>query len=410
MTVHYKFTLFLIKNKDYIIGLLILLFIIGIGIAIYIYLNDDDDDDDDDHKYCDLNNKEEANGKAKGKSNECDTLPDTTMYDNMGTLIDNQDESTVQIYNNTTEDFLHVFITSRTNTQQWEKIDGSGTISDLIDWSFTDYSINPNGVGIAWDPLGAKIASEIIIPKNEYIILQNPIPITHGVKGNVTDQFQMIPIKMKTENVPLKKTDPVNASRTSLMYDQQAIILEAGQKAVSDISAVVGINYKVHYELTSSDKKGNPIVKKMTINKNPCERLSSLYQLEVGCINPVEKDCINFESKSTATCNIGSQNCKFNKCSDKLFNIPCQLDKYRTKLDGGKLPGHTSDGGPLGEPVKLFINNSNNLKPGSDLKKYCEDIQCNTGDFEPYCYDYNDTGASPTLTDPYKIKIIISDL
>ena len=417
MTVHHKFTLFLIKNKDYIIGLLILLFIIGIGIAIYIYLNDDDNDD---HKYCDLNNKKEAQGKAKGKSNICNNLPNTRSLDNMGTSMQSQSNSSIQIYNNTSEDYLHIFITSNELNQIWKKINGSGSISNMINWGYIDPKSN---AGIAWDPLGSKLASEIIIPKSEYIILKNPIEIKYGNEGNVIDQFQMIPIKMKTGSRPLNKNENVTANRSTLMYEQKSILLEAGKEAVSDISAVDGINYKIHYELTSSDINNKPIVKKMTINKNPCERLSSMYKLEVGCINPFKKDCENFDkdSQSTATCcddelaattncKVGTQQCKFNKCSDKLFNIPCQLDKYKTNYDSGKLPGHTSDGDPLGEPVKLFINNSNNIKPNNDLKKYCEDIQCNTGDFEPYCYDYNDTGASPTLTDPYKIKIIISDL
>ena len=85
-----------------------------------------------------------------------------------------------------------------------------------------------------------------------------------------------------------------------------------------------------------------------------------------------------------------------------MFDIPDNLQKYKDEYDGGKPD----------EPVKLFINDVNNLKKPSDLKTFCNGVQKNkeTDDFTTYCYDYNDVHSSPYLRDPYKIKISYSNL
>ena len=313
-----------------------------------------------------------------------------------------QPDSTVQIINNTTEDFFHVFITSKTMDKKWTKVGGNGTIANPVNWKYIDPATN---AGITWIPLGAEIASQIIIPKNGNIVLLNPMPYVDPGPGNpVTDQFKIIPMRLKT-NAILKSTDNIEAHKDTLIYTQVPITIEAGEGAISNVSAVNGLNYKVQYELTSTaDPDPKMIVKTMRINNNPCLNLDQKYHLDVGCSSPFIIDCDDFtlgiDPKASCECKPGTQNCKFNECSELLFNIPDDLIQYKSAYDGGK----------PGEPVKLFINDSKNLKDNSPQKKYCHDMQENNGDFDTYCYDYNDTNASPNLVSPYKIKLTYSEL
>ena len=134
--------------------------------------------------------------------------------------------------------------------------------------------------------------------------------------------------------------------------------------------------------------------------------------MDIGCRNPAKIICAknsdsDWNPQDSCSCKPHTQNCAFNDCSNMLFNIPDVKQHYYHKYDGGKT-------GLNGEVVKPFINDSNNLKENTPLKKFCEDIQFNpnfnSGDFTTYCYDYNDTGSSPYLRSPYKISVIYTDL
>jgi len=317
--------------------------------------------------------------------------------------IKDQPDSTIQIINNTTEDFFHVFITSNSIHKIWTKVGGNGAIEDPVDWTY----INPNTqAGITWSPLGAEIASQIIIPKNGNIVLLNPMKYIDPGPGNPVSAsaiFKVIPMRLKTDNI-FKSTDEIQKNKNTLIYTQEPITIEAGEGAVADISAVNGINYNVEYELTSIDANQINKIKKMTIKKNPCLGLNQEYKLNIGCHSPFIVDCKEFtdgiDSHASCECKSNTQNCKFNKCSESLFNITPKLEIYKESYDGGKPD----------EPVKLFINAPINLKDGSQQKKYCDDLQDDSGDFKAYCYDYNDVGSSPTLMSPYKIKITYSEL
>lgn len=292
--------------------------------------------------------------------------------------IQNQPNSSIQLANNTSEDFLHIFIQCHSTSKKWNKIGGNGKIYDPVDWD-TD---NPNGGNYAWNPPGAVILAEVIIPNGEYILLNI---------GADAGTFIMQPIKMKKpdNSTPLKLGDDVY----SIIMKQSSLLYEGAKDAVADISGVNGINFRVVYSLTSDG--GN--VRTMKIQKNPCLSVANKFKMEVGCWSPVKQIC---GATPTCDCYPGTQNCAFNSCSTTLFDIPDNLKQYIDKHDGG-IPH---------EVVKPFINQNKNLKKGSDQSNYCDDIQYNSGDFTTYCYDYNDIGSSPYLRYPYKVKIVYYDL
>jgi len=290
--------------------------------------------------------------------------------------IQSQPGSTIQIVNNTSEEPLHVFLGTKNDKWTMTNPGGNGAIYEAVRWGSSQDLI-------AWDPIGAGNISEAIIPKNGYIILNLPKDM-HG------SAFRVTPLKLKNNDYyPLK----LSAVARSKVMKQWPILLEGGEDVVADSSAVDGINFRMKYELT-----GKSGVETMEIHKNPCAGLDPKYQLEVGCRNPALIDC----SSPTCDCKPNSQNCKFNDCSEKLFNIPPGLQIYKTTYDGGK-PANN-------EVVKPFINKTTNLKDGSPLRRYCNDIQENSGDFTAYCYDYNDVGSSPWLSPPYKMKVTYMDL
>jgi len=297
----------------------------------------------------------------------------------------------MQIINNTREDYLHVFF-QVVNNAPWIKTSGSGNIYPVVDWDKKEG-------GYSWDPLGAKLAQEAIIPKGEILIVK--IPDTKG-DAFVVQAIKMVDSKL---NKPLEWKDgsPENRKGGTIkkVVTQWPVLIEGGKDMVADASAVDGINFKINYSLTTGDNN----IYNMTIHKNPCENLPDKYKLDIGCRNPAKIDCSSFNDYSaqdTCSCKPNTQNCAFNDCSRLLFNIPDDIKQYYHCYDGGK-------SGPNGEVVKPFINNSKNLKDNA-LKKFCDVIQWNTGNFTTYCYDYNDTSSSPYLRAPYKIRIEYTDL
>jgi hypothetical protein len=287
--------------------------------------------------------------------------------------INNQPASSIQIVNNTSEDYLHVMFECNSLDQKFTKVDGKGSISPPIDWRQK-----------AWDPLGAQILAEIIIPKDEYVIF---------TIGDDFGGFIFAPLKMKDpkNSKPLTQSTPRSGSTLDGVLTQTPVLFEGGKDRVADISGVNGINFRTNYTLTG--RKG---IQNMKINKNPCLRIDKKFQLETGCWSPVKQIC---GGSPTCDCK-ADQNCKFNKCSETLFDIPDNMKIYENKYDGGN---------PY-DVVKKFINQNSNLKDNTDQQRYCDDIQYQNGDFTVYCYDYNDLNSSPWLAAPYKVKVIYNDL
>jgi Cys-rich repeat protein len=331
----------------------------------------------------------------------CKTACGTDMYCNGNSCVkDNylpilsQPGKTIQLANNTSDNFLHIFIQCNNVNQQWKKIGGDGTVTEPVNWGAQRDPSDPSKGNYAWDPPGAVILAEAIIPKNKYMLLQLPDDVV---------TFIMQPIKMKksNNNTPLKLGDDIY----SIIMKQTSLLFEATASTggVADISGVNGVNFRVKYSVLTS--KG---VENMEIQKNPCTRVSDKFKMEVGCWSPVKQIC---GASPTADCKPGSQNCKFNQCSQTLFNIPDDLKKYIGNYDeaGGPNPPY-NDYAKYPEYVKKFINQNQNLKQNSDQDNYCNDIQENSGDYTTYCYDYNDLGSSPVWVNPYKAKLVYFDL
>jgi hypothetical protein len=325
--------------------------------------------------------------------------------------IELQPKRSIQLANNTSDGFLHIFIQCTSVRQTWTKIGGTGKIATPVDWGTLRDKNNKNSGNYAWDPPGAVILAEVIIPKDKYIIINLPSDVS---------TFIIQPIKMKksNNNTPLKLKDNINKiikKQSSLLFEATVNKLQSG---VADISGVNGVNYRVKYSMTTS--KG---VEHMEIKKNPCARINKKYKLEVGCWSPVKIICGSSPTcdckvytrpcgeDSSQNCKESSQNCKFNKCSQELFKIPSNMKQYIGNYDraGGPTPPY-NDYSKFPEYVKKFINNNKNLEQESDQANYCDDIQANSGDYTTYCYDYNDLGASPVWKNPYKAKLVYFDL
>jgi hypothetical protein len=260
----------------------------------------------------------------------------------------------------------------------------------------------------SWDPLGAHPTRQIIIPKNGWVTFNNPIPTPTG-GGAHNNQLIIIPIKFSEGNSDTiithwngsEETRPVKLKQSPLKF-------ELGDKVISDSSAVDGINFKIKYQLTSDGK-----ILQTEIVDNPCATLNNRYKLDVGCYSPPKLDCgineVEAENQATADCKPSSQECRFNKCSKKFFKIPSKFSRYERVYDKGEGSSRNKGFGPVKATVAYVDNIDTNLPGGKDLKAYCKAVN-GKGDFTTYCYDYNDVSSSKNLTDPYKIRIEISDL
>lgn len=353
-------------------------------------------------KSCNPNCKDKKCGDDNRCGGKCNDNCDKSCPFPKSNDLKYQDTSTMKIINNTSENYLHVFFQVSTDKNgkkcYWTKHCGDGKLYDAVNWS----KLAQGKVGYSWDPLGAKLAQEGIIPKGGVLTVK--IPDTNGTAFVV----QAIKMTDSNSNTPLVWEDgsPSNRKGSTIkkVENQWPVLIEGGKDMVADASAVDGINFKMNYSLTTDNNR----IDNMVINKNPCKGLDSKYKLDIGCRNPAKIDCTNnsdsdWNPKDSCSCKPNTQNCAFNDCSRILFNIPADKQQYYHNYDGGKA-------GPNGEIVKPFINNYKNLKDGTPLKQFCEGIQFNSGDFTTYCYDYNDTSSSPYLRSPYKISVIYTDL
>ena len=253
-------------------------------------------------------------------------------------------------------------------------------------------------------------------------------------------------------------------------YRQSATRLELGigysdptkGSVVSDLSAVDGVNFDVELEMTtpepskSSTTTPSSVILKTSHKKgaNPCQGVVNPKAQTLGapgyygCQNPIKnaQGC----SSASVDCKPGSQVCRFSPCSKSILKTP--TEKYLSELwtsgayDEGKCPGITkyhpnkppgatcqcaggtlpdapsppgsppscSDKNPEWMAVKQYVENTTNLKY-QPLINYCNEIQTDEtgtipkGVYVPYCYDYNDELASPTMISPYKFKITFKE-
>jgi hypothetical protein len=321
----------------------------------------------------------------KPKNNDVNS--NTNLYE---IKIQEQPDNTIQIVNNTSENYLHVFCQNSLPSDVWEKAGGSVTalIHTPIDWGTKKAD---GKADYAWHPLGAKYATEVIIPLGCYIILNLPRRTQTGVPA-----WDIMAVKMIDDNdTPLSLDENNNISK---VVDQSAILMEFGREMVADVSAVDGINFKVKQEVSIGYlPDGTLKIDEMDIKSNPCKGLDNKYQQAIGCHNPAKKDCEGDNSGGqSADCKLGK--CQFNDCSTKLFNIPQELDVYKTIRDKTNT-------------VQSFLEHPYNIQEGIPLDLFCTKIHDRIGDtITPYCYDYNDEGSSENMGSPYRMKITFSDL
>ena len=392
---------------------------------------------------------------------------------------DQKSYPSLQIVNNTDEEFLRAFLSvNSTGSAQdpnntWDSIKKyyqNKSWDGNIAWKISKDSngnkmaspnsqINSKTINWtnAWDPLGAQISNELIIPKGGFIVIDIPDELQPSknenlkdpLHGNLLSQFSVIGIKMvcpysnldefkkqfdgriffTNDDNSKAKGSPMSAGR--YFYRQKATKLEAGIDVVSDLSAVDGVNFDITYQLTNN---GNyPYMHTKNSNKNPCDGIKppddpgnpngpGFY----GCPNPVtliEKDGV---SVKTLECKPGSQICSFNQYTNKLFKTPpisatSNALKYWNitypngnytglHYDLGKTKGELNIKNPEYMPVKRYVNDNNNLQESSLLYSYCKNIQTPGEKYVPYCYDYNDVGSSPNLDPPYSLKLIFKEL
>lgn len=192
-----------------------------------------------------------------------------------------------------------------------------------------------------------------------------------------------------------KRTLPSDCSASmcpSKVLDQNALLVEGGPNMVADVSAVDGINFRVRYTLSTSATE----LKTMEVREDPCALLPKTYMFPAGagCHNPAKIDCAG---RPSCECKPSTQDCAFNTCSHKLFDIPVAMAQSYPigRFDGGNAEG---------APIKRFINNVSHLRKGTPLQQFCSAAN-GVGDFTAYCYDYNDVGSSPYLRWPYIISL-----
>jgi len=423
----------------------------------------------------------------------------------LGENINEQMEKSIQIINNTNEDYLHVFIffdditfgnilkyyDKKLNTKIfpfenfWTKRAGEATIGRIIGWGKTDSIRQPmidNGIpewaldsitnnSTAWNPLGSQWASEIIIKKGKYVVLDIPESLQPDTNhylydkyekdkdcltkvkgcGAVKDQFSVMGIKLndnKKNTIFDIGEDVVN----SFSDQPYATKIEAGIDAVSDLSAVDGVNFNIVYELSKgkTDSIKSELGKnlKLQIIGNPCKELDDKFKYKDsqgspmdGCVSPFHicSDCpykskndprcknpttkewewlgetTRFKSKETnkdsGNCVSGTQDCGFNMCSFELFKEPSNNNditpsfsgqdniKYKNNLQNNWNSNtngeNITDGGKKGlteiSPDYMPVKRYLNRVDNlkhGDLYKYCKGIQEEGGN-NPVPYCYD---------------------
>jgi len=301
--------------------------------------------------------------------------------------IGDQPSNSLQIVNCTSEDPLNVFLVTLSVPWAADKNQGATVIYPAVNWGA------PGCIDdlLAWDPVGAQNLTQVVIPKGGSVVLIIPSDMFPRPKDKFLFAFRVTPLKLRDHQT--RQIETSSDAKTRVMV-QWPVLLEGGMEMVADSSAADGVNFRMRYELTSDDNS----VKVMMVNKNPCEGLGDKYMLDVGCRCPASVDCHG----PTCDCTPDTQECKFNTCSQTLFDIPKNLQNCIGHFDQGadnKL-----------DIVKNFINDERNIKHGSALRSYCTNLHWGSGDFTPYCYDYNDKSASPWLRKPYKLKVTFIDL
>ena len=322
-----------------------------------------------------------------------DTLTDTSICITSGGCpggisMADQDESTVQIINNTSESPFHVFLEySNMNLvgnppthpgldkpdSPW-KIQNCSTgvnLGDPVQY-YPDNKKPPGAKGKTIPPvaIGSGTWQELIMPnRGDFAILKIP----NFTKGQ---PWSVRPLKYKANNQPC-----LGAEGDCGM----PILIESGKDMVGDMSAVDGVNFLLCYEFTT---KGGPTI--IDFKTNPC---AAVGRNPKGCTNPSIDGIFNSSLVNTHNCLPNSPHC--------WLSAPC--------------PAGTCN---LTGVSKTWCDAVNDGQCANSSSSWTKEAQGNGGPdscakhnmFTTYCYSHNDATSSPYFSSPYKMKLVYSDL
>ena len=370
--------------------------------------------------------KDSGGGKKDDPDDEC------LVEDNLDSAFEYNESNTIQIANNTSQQYLHVFLqVARVNP------DDTGKPCNEQDCLFSciegcdDKSLTNKAGGwgselgwgeSAWDPLGALAVQELVV--------ENDVPVTLRFPSN-KHIGRIVPIKTKESDREFLR-DSGDGASSKVVSGQQATLLEGACQSgvVFNSSAVDGANFAILYKYIGDTSKGNTCTL-----KGACDTVTLT---DAGCPNPAKQtgeptcDCVacgnagGDYTKCNDTCNDADpdyegcdetvtyecvsceQNCRFNDASRALFKEPPKEDPayeywQTSDLDGGK-PNYVDKVAP----VKAWIGNSSNISD-EDMIKYCTAMN-GRGTFSTYCYDYDDLTSSPEPGENCRIRLVYGDL
>jgi hypothetical protein len=162
------------------------------------------------------------------------------------------------------------------------------------------------------------------------------------------------------------------------------ILIESGKKMVGDMSAADGVNFLLCYELTTKDGPS-----KIDFKTNPC---AATGQNPKGCTNPSVDGIFDPDLVGTPGCLPGGPHCwKSAPCPAGTCNLAGASKLWCDAINDGQCSTTASTWPASGE---------------SGGPKSCTDNNL----FTTYCYSHSDAPSSPYFADPYKMKLVYSDL
>ena len=368
-----------------------------------------------------------------------------------GINIANQPRSSVQIVNNTTEPWLHIFLQYSNSdiivgeqnsckikqiqksidpqvvlpvpTKKWTIISYNGSYNLNEPNHSDDMQFSDIGKGSRWQKLSLK--------KGAYVILEIP---------DFVDQcpFRILPLKALTNKLNPDGSDNHREwCHYGALYDPnppksqrkdcgKITKMELGKDAGLNMSAVDGVNFKLKAEFSDKLTQDNNKFITTYFNKNPCDDRNCIEvngNKKCGCINPAK--LITMDKSGKPKYNIkgvpGSSPGIY--CVDGL---DCSGHHKMFPIDKG--PGIWFNDeviDPSGQPC---YRGTCNLQ--GKFKKWADNIhygQCATSQTEypnkniskkcgegkgytTYSYDYDDQNSLAYFSWPYKMKLTYYDL
>ena len=362
--------------------------------------------------------------------------------------INYQPDSTVQIINNTTEPWLHIFLEysnddsipsgenacRKTQTESGEANpvnlpEPSNKWIVILDKSISDNSLyslsDPStkidmqfsdlGTGSSWQKLSLKNGAFVTLNIPNFLkncpFRISPIKSLNNSEnpdGSINKREWCNYNALYDENQPIEQRDDCG----------QNIKIEMGKGIGANMSAVDGVNFKLKAEFSDVTTKDTNKYMTTYFQKNPCDSKNCITRNGIetcGCINPAKLITMGpiYNKKdipgSTPGVNcIDSANC----------NGPKKMFPY------GKGPGNikTDDiGSPcyhgtcnLHNKFKTWADDIHNGQCAKSETTYLnEDIADTCGEgkgYTTYSYDYDDANSLAYFGSPYKMKLTYYDL